>query len=123
MSSKIFDNDLMFNKPAYVGFWIINLNKVLMYEFHYDYIKKRYGINSRLLFTDTDSLMYEIKTEDKHKVILILVFSNLSFQYSDDSNKLVVGKVKDEAAGVAFKEFVGLKPEMYSYLVDDSIGE
>ena len=94
-----------------------------MYEFHYDYIKKRYGINSRLLFTDTDSLMYEIKTEDKHKVILILVFSNLSFQYSDDSNKLVVGKVKDEAAGVAFKEFVGLKPEMYSYLVDDSIGE
>ena len=43
---------------------ILELNEVLMYEFHYDYIENKYGNNSRLLFTDTDSLMYEIKTED-----------------------------------------------------------
>ena len=43
---------------------ILDLSKVLMYEFHYVYIKNKYGNNSRLLFTDTDSLMYEIKTED-----------------------------------------------------------
>ena len=43
---------------------ILELSKVLMYEFHYDYIKNKYGNNSRLLLTDTDSLIYEIKTED-----------------------------------------------------------
>ena len=74
MSQKIFDNDLVadcknkvtltLNKPAYVGLCILKLSKVLMYEFNYDYIKNRYGNNSRLLFPGTDSLMYEIKTED-----------------------------------------------------------
>ena len=74
MSHKIFDNELVvirknkvtltLNKPAYTGMCILELSKVLMYEFHYDYIKNKYGNNSRLLFTDTDSLMYEIKTDD-----------------------------------------------------------
>ena len=53
---------LTLNKPAYIGMYILELSKVLMYEFHYDYIKNTYGNNSRLLFTDTDGLMYEIKT-------------------------------------------------------------
>ena len=62
MSHKIFDNDLVamrkskvtltLNKPAYVGMCILDLSKVLVYEFHYDYIKQKYGNNSRLLFTD-----------------------------------------------------------------------
>ena len=74
MSHKTFDNELVvirknkvtltLNKPAYTGMCILELSKVLMYEFHYDYIKNKYGNNSRLLFTDTDSLMYEIKTDD-----------------------------------------------------------
>ena len=74
MSHKIFDNNLVkirktkvtlkFNKPAYIGMCILELSKVLMYEFHYDYIKNIYDSKSKLLFTDTDSLMYEIKTED-----------------------------------------------------------
>ena len=77
MSHKIFDNDLVairknkvtltLNKPAYIGMCILELSKVLMYEFHYDYIKNKYGNNSRLLFTDTDSLMYEIKTKDVYE--------------------------------------------------------
>ena len=53
----------MVNKSAYIGMCILELSKVLMYEFYYDYFKKKCGSISRLLFTDTDSLMHEIKTE------------------------------------------------------------
>ena len=74
MSQKIFFKDLVtiskskftlkFNKPAYVEMCMLDLSKVLMYEFHYDYIKNKYGNNSRLLITSKNSFMYEIKTED-----------------------------------------------------------
>ena len=77
MSHKIFDNDfvairkrkvtLMLNKSAYIGMCILELRKVLMCEFHYDYIKNKYGNNSRLLLTDPDRLMYEIKTGDNYE--------------------------------------------------------
>ena len=106
MSEKVFDNHLVathkstvtlkFNKPAHVGMCILDLCKVLMSEFHYDYIKHKYGKNSRLLFTDTDSLMYEIKPEDVYEDFSknkeMFDFSNYSpkSKYYDDSNKVVV---------------------------------
>ena len=105
---------------------IFELSKVLMYEFHYDYIKNKYDNNSRILFIDTDSLMYEIKTEDVYKDFTndkeMFDFSNYSTKskYYDNSNKLVVFEMKDETAGVAIGGFVGLKPKMYSLLVDDN---
>ena len=136
MSYKIFDNDLAairenkvtltLNKPAYIGMCILELSKVLMYEFHYDYIKNKYGNNSRLSLRGTDSLMYEIKTEDVYEDFSkdkeMFDFSNYSTKskYYDNSNKLVVGKMKDETAGIKLEEFVGLKPKIYSYLVDDN---
>ena len=58
---------LTLNKPAYIEMHIFELSKVLMYGFHYDYIKNKCGNNSRLLFTDTDSLIYETETEDVYK--------------------------------------------------------
>ena len=83
-----------------------------MYEFHYDYIKNKYGNNSRLLFTDTGSLiMYEVKTEAVYEDFSndkeMFDFSNYSTKskYYDNSNKLVVGKMKDETVGVAIEEF------------------
>ena len=95
-----------------------------MYKFHYDYIKNKYGNKSRLLFTDTDRLMCEIKTEAVYKdfsndkrMFDFGIYSTKS-KYYDNSNKLAVGKMKDETAGVATEEFVGLKPKMYSYLAD-----
>ena len=105
---------------------IFELSKVLMYEFHYDYIKNKYDNNSRILFIDTDSLMYEIKTEDVYRDFTndkeMFDFSNYSTKskYYDNSNKLVVFEMKDETAGVAIGGFVGLKPKMYSLLVDDN---
>ena len=73
MSQKTFGNDLIaiskseitltLNKPIDFGMCILDLCKVLMYELHYDYIKNKYGNNSRLLFTNTDSLMHEVKQD------------------------------------------------------------
>ena len=77
MSHKIFDNNLVvrckstfalkLNKPAFIGMCLLELSKVLMYQFHYDYIQNKYDYKSKLLFTDTDSFMYEIKTENVYE--------------------------------------------------------
>ena len=129
MSHKLLDNDLdaiskskvtlRLNKSAYIGMCTLELSKVLMYELYFGYIKNKYGNNWRLLFTDTDSLMYEIKTEDIYEDFSnkkeMFDFSDYSTnsKYYDNSNKLVIGKIKDETAGAAIEEFVRLKPKMY----------
>ena len=74
VAQKQFDNDLVaihkisttltLKKPAYVGMCILEFSKVPMCEFHYDYIKNKYGNKLRLLFTDTGNLMYEIETKN-----------------------------------------------------------
>ena len=127
--TKIFDNDLFairkskvtltLNKQAYVGICMLDMSKALKYDFHYDLVKNKYGNNSRLLFTDTDSLVCEIKTEDVSENFSndkkMFDFSNYSAEskYYNDSIKLIVFKMKDETGGVAIKEFLGLKPKMY----------
>ena len=105
---------------------ILDLSQILMHEFHYDYINNKYGNKSKRLVTDTDSLMYEIKTEDVSEDFNsdkeMFDFSNYltKSKHYDDSNKSVIGKVKDDNAGVVIKEFVQLYPKMYSFLVDDN---
>ena len=136
MPHKIFDSNLVairksklalkLNKPAYIRKCILELNKVLMYEFHYDYIKNKYDSKSKLLFTENDSLMYEIKTDDAYEDFSInkemFYFSSYSTKskYYDDSHKLFIGKMKNETCGVAIEEFVGWKPKIYSFLEDNS---
>ena len=103
MSQKIFDNNLFairksnlalkLNKPAYIGMCILKLSKVLMYKFHYDYIKRKYDNKLKLLVTGTDSLMYEIKTGDVYEDFSsnkdMFNFSNYSTKskYYDNSKK------------------------------------
>jgi len=123
--------ELTLNKPIYAGMAILDLSKLHMFEFHYDFMKPQYGSNAQLLFTDTDSLCYHIKTDDfykdmwqnKHQYDL----SNFptdkeedeeeefnTAKFYDASNKKVLGKFKDECDGKPAHEFVGLRPKMYS---------
>ena len=105
---------------------ISELSKVLMYEFHYDCIRNKFDNSSIPLFTKTDSSMYEIKTEDVYedfsndKEMFHLSNHSTKSKYYDNSNKLVIGKMKDEAASVAIEKCVGLKPKIYLHLVDDN---
>ena len=119
---------LTLDKPAYVGMCILDLSKILMYDFHYNYIKNKYGSKAKLLFTDTDSLCYEIETKDIYKELgrtnnyLTIVITHNSPYFSAE-NKKVIGKFKDEAAGMPIKEFIGLRSKMYSYVKDDGKNE
>ena len=108
-------------KPIYCGMTILDNSKVLMYDFHYNFIKERYGSNARLLFTDTDSLCYEIKTDDVYAELYqdkeLFDFSDYPTDcaFHDSTNKKVIGKMKDETAFVPITEFVGLRSKMYSF--------
>ena len=93
-----------------------------MCNFHYNYIKKKYGDRAKLLFTDTDSLIYEIEAEDvyndfwNNKDMFDSSGYPENLPYHCNANKKVIGKFKDEACGVPITEFIGLKSKMYSYI-------
>ena len=109
---------LTLNKPIYVGFTVLELSKWLMYDCHYNFIKKNF--DAELLFTDTDSLAYEVKPNDvydelfKHKHLFD--FSNFpqDSKFFEETNKKVIGKMKDKLGGVIVEEFVGLTSKMCS---------
>ena len=115
-------------KPVYLGQAILNLNKTIMYEFHYDYMKQKYSEeNLKLCYMDTDSFVYKIKTEDFYKDIAEDVEARFDTSgYVPDrplpvgKNKKVIGLMKDELGGKIMKEFISLRPKMYSYRVEES---
>jgi len=135
ISSKIFNKDLVavhklkqtitLNKPIYVGMCILDLSNTLMYDFHYKHIKKKYGSKTKLFFTDTDSLCYEIETEDVYKDMGeskdLFDFSNYdkNSPFYDPINQKILGKMKDETGGVPITEFCALKPKMYAFARED----
>ena len=100
----------MLKKPIYVGFTVLELSKWLMCNFHYNFIKKHF--NAEFLFTDTDSLTYEIKSEDVYEKIFkhnhLFGFSNYPKDpnYFDETNKKVIGKMKDDSEGKIIGKFV-----------------
>jgi len=115
--------ELVFNKPVYLGASIWDLSKTLMYDFHDNYIKKKFRSKANLLFTDTDSLCYEIETEDFYKDISADVqekfdTSNVTPNHPSGIptgiNKKVPGMFKDEAGGEIIDEFVGLRAKLYA---------
>ena len=115
-------NKVILNKPRYIGLSVLEISKLIMYDFHYDFIMKKFP-GAKLLFTDTDSFCYWIPTEvDIDETIVGRTdwfdFSNLPQNHPnyDAINKLVPGKFKDEMGGAVIIEFVGLRAKMYSIL-------
>ena len=126
------------NKPIQIGACILDLSKVIMYDFHYNYIIPKYGRKQKLLFTDTDSLCYEIQTEDifrdmindHHKFDLsdfnLEFLQSVAPELSEEEitkikmeNKKVPGKFKLETLDHNVKQFVGLRSKLYSLLYED----
>lgn len=101
------------NKPIYVGLSVLDLSKLHMYKFHYDYILPKYQNNQQLLFTDTDSLCYKIECEDFYEDM------KKDAHLYDLTNCKQLGLFKDETDGVPIVEFCGLRSKMYSILTDN----
>ena len=114
------------NKPIYLGLSILDISKILMYEFWYDYIKPKYNDNVKLCYMDTDSFVMNIKTNDFYKDIANDVekrFDTSNYEVNKPlptgKNKKVIGLMKDELGGKIITEFVTLRPKTYLYLTDD----
>ena len=114
---------IIMKKPVYFGQAILDLSKIVMYEFHYDYMKPKFK-DPQLCYMDTDSLIYEIKTEDFYEDIMHDVeemFDTSGYHKKDarplpiGKNKKVIGLMKDELGGKIMTEFVALRPKLYSY--------
>ena len=114
------------NKPIYLGLSILDISKILSYEFRYDYMKPKYGDNVKLSYMDKDSFIMNIKTKDFYKDIANDVEKRFDTSNYDvnrplptGKNKKVIGLMKDELGGKIITEFVTLRPKTYSYLTDD----
>ena len=138
-TSKHFSNNLMaiemrktkvvMNKTVYLGQAILDISKTLMYEFWYDYLKRKYGDKAQLCYMDTDSFIIHIVTEDFYKDIVDNVndwFDTSAYDKEDNRplpieiNKKIIGKFKDELNGKIMTEFCAPKAKTYSFTTDDN---
>jgi hypothetical protein len=118
----------MLNRPTYVGMCVLDLSKLCMYQFYYDIFKARYRDKVKLYYTDTDSLLVKIQTENVNADLIDMANQ---FDFSDypkdhpvsealgdktDANMKIPGKFKDECNGAVIAEFISLCPKMYSIL-------
>ena len=111
----------VFNKPIYLGACILETSKLHMYQFWYDHLKQKYNDKIQLIYTDTDSFVIEIITNDIYKDMFENKDSYDFSEYPTDhpnyniDNKKILGRFKDELNGKIMTEFCALKPKMYSY--------
>ena len=115
------------NKPIYIGFTVLELSKYLIYDYYYNCFKRYYGKNLTLAYTDTDSFIFEIKTEDLYHDLSTIFKNYMDFSnypsdhiYFDESKKNKIGMIKDEMCSEIINEFIGLKSKLYSIDYGDS---
>ena len=115
------------NKPAYLGLSILDLSKIVMYEFWYDYLKPKYGKNAKFCYMNKDSFIVHVKTDDIYKDTAEEVetrFDTFNFEIDrplpKEKNKKVIGLMKDELGGQIMKKFVGLRAKTCSYLKNNN---
>ena len=131
VATEMKKSNVKMNKPIFLGFLILDLSKIVMYEFWYEYMKPKYVDNLKLSYIDTKSFIMHIKTADFYKDIVDDIekrfdtsnyeFNGIAFDRSLPTgiNKKVIGLMKDELGGKIMTEFVALRPKTYSYLMDD----
>ena len=114
------------NKLVYLGLYILELSKILIYEFWYDYVKLKYGKKAKLCYMDTDSFIVYIKTDYVYKDIaedVETTFDTSNYELerslSKGKNKNVIGLIKDKLGRKIMKKFVGLRAKTYSYFIED----
>ena len=114
------------NKSIYLGISILDISKILMYEFWYDYIKPKY--QAKLCYMDTDSFLFILKPKIFMKTLLMMLkngLTHLTITKNDKrplpigKNKKVIGLFKGELGGRIIKEFVALRAKTYTYLMDN----
>ena len=120
---QITKTELYLNKPIYIGLCVLDLSKTLVYEFHYDYMKRQFeDDHCKLLYTDTGSLLYEIRCPDiiKRDIKRFDTFDHPAKNQFNMPlvNKKVVGLMKDECNGRIMTEFIGLRSKVYSVRVE-----
>ena len=109
------------NKPIYFGLSTLDISKTLMYEFQYDCVKAKYGGSAKLCYTNTDSFVIYIKTEDFYEDIANDVerWFDTSNYDKNDERPLLIGLFKDELSGKIMKEFCAVRAKVYAYLMED----
>lgn len=117
--------EVKFNRPIYVGMCILDISKICIYEFHHGYMFPAYRDKCKIMYTDTDSLIYDIKCDDVYELMKRDIARFDTSDYSTDNvygiplvNKKVPGLMKDENNGAVMTEFVGLRAKMYALRID-----
>lgn len=123
---QLLRTEICIKKPIYVGLSVLDLSKILVYRFHYDFMKQKVGEQCKLLYTDTDSLVYEVKNKNMYNVMRenIGEFDTWDYPVNNEynmprENKKIIGLMKDECNGKIMLEFVGLRSKMYSARIQD----
>ncbi|XP_070163484.1 uncharacterized protein [Polyergus mexicanus] len=116
--------EIKFNKPIYVGMCILDISKIRLYEFHYEYMLPLYRDKCKIMYTDTDSLIYRVECEDIYENMKRDIDKFDTSDYAMDNaygmplaNKKISGAMKDENAGAIMTEFIGLRAKMYALRV------
>ncbi|XP_045466456.1 uncharacterized protein LOC123675190 [Harmonia axyridis] len=125
MAIELKKNELLFNKPLYIGMAILDISKVCMYNFHYKYMLPKNPDGCKIMYIDTDSFFYEIRGCNPYELIKMDCYTH--FDTSDYPktnafniplvNKKVPGLMKDEVNGEIITHFAGLRSKMYAFKV------